>query len=107
MTTKVRLKPDATYHLDIAVSQTAKSSRATGSFRLTDEASGDVFEATDLGVLQAADGWASVTARLRQRTSGADHGVLVIVEDADPFADGRRTVYVSIDGQARASGVLQ
>lgn len=98
---------DATSELEIAVSQSGTVSRAKGSFRLTDEASGEVFESTDLGILQTADRWVSFTARAREARSRTAHSVLVIVENADPFADGRRTVFVSIDGQPRASGVLQ
>ena len=42
--------------------------------------------ATELGVLQTARDWASVTARIAPRQAGADAGfVTVIVERADPF----------------------
>ena len=55
----------------IDMSQSAASSRAKGTFRLNSGASGNVIDATDLGVLQIADKWASFTARVHQRPSGA------------------------------------
>jgi len=103
---KVRPKPDATYNLDIAVSR-SEASRAKGSFRLTDTASGAVVESTDLGILQTADKWASFTARVRDTKSGLEHAALVIVEDADPFVVGHpRTVTVSLDGIVRVAGQI-
>jgi N-acyl-D-amino-acid deacylase len=105
---EVRLKPDAPYRLAIDISQNAKVPRAKGSIRITSAASGEILEATDLGVLQTTKDWASVTAMVRARPSGEAHAAILIVEQADPFVDGRpRTITIDVDGRPRITGVLQ
>jgi hypothetical protein len=80
--------------------------RADGTFRLTHGA--EILEATSFGVLQTADQWASVTARVHSRRSGDERSAVAIVEFADPFVDGRpKTVTITVDGQPHLSGVLQ
>jgi len=89
------------------VSQAANTPRAKGSIRVTAD-NGDVFDAVDIGVLQTTKDWASVTAMLRVNSSGDVRAATIIVEHADPFADGHpRTVTVAIDGRPRIIGVLQ
>jgi hypothetical protein len=54
-----------------------------------------------VGVLQTMDKWASFTARVRDVVSGPggeERTALVIVEEADPFDEGKATVTVSVDG---------
>ena len=105
---EVRLKPDAPYRLAIDISQNAKVPRAKGSIRITSAASGEMLEATDLGVLQTTRDWASVTAMVRARPSGEARAAILIVEHADPFVDGRpRTITIDVDGRPRITGVLQ
>jgi N-acyl-D-amino-acid deacylase len=105
---EVRLKPDPTYRITADISQDAKAIRAKGSIRITSAASGEMLEATDLGVLQTTKDWASVTAMVRARPSGEAHAAILIVEHADPFVDGRpRTITIDVDGRPRITGVLQ
>ena len=94
--------------MTIDVSQPAGAARAKGTFRLTVGSSGEVMDATEVGVLQTATKWASFTARARVRPSGDELPVLVIVDRADPFVDGHpTTVTESVDGMPRVNGVLQ
>jgi hypothetical protein len=66
------------------------------------------FEATEWGVLQTTDKWASFTARVSTPSSREDRSAIVIVEFADPFVAGQpRTVTIVVDGQRLATGVLQ
>ena len=105
---EVRLKPDATYRLSIDVTHAANAPRARGTIRITDAASGEVLEATDIGVLQTAKNWASVTAMLRGPRSGDVRAATIVVEHADPFVDKQpRTVTIDVDGRPRITGVLQ
>jgi len=57
-------------------------------------------QAADIGVLQTAYKWASFTARVRQTMTGDERSALVIVEQADPFAEGRADVTIALDGGA-------
>ena len=108
ITGQVRLKPDATYDFRIDLAQAANATRAKGSIRVTNTASGEVLDATDLGVLQTTKDWASMTAMVRARPSGETRAATLIVEHADPFVDGRpRTVTIDVDGRPRITGVLQ
>jgi len=92
--------------LSIDVRQQPSDSRAKGTLRMTD---GTVtFVATEWGVLQTADKWASFTARVSTPSSREERSAIVIVEFADPFAAGQpRTVTIVVDGQPLATGVLQ
>jgi N-acyl-D-amino-acid deacylase len=92
--------------LAIDVGQSPWEPRPVGTFRLTD--GGSTLEAIALGVLQTAEGWVSLTARVRMRPSGEERSAIVIIEHADPFVDGRpRTATITLDGQPFVSGVLQ
>ena len=92
--------------LSIDARQSPQDHGADGRLRLTNGA--EILEATSVGVLQTADKWASVTARVRSRASGDERSVVVIIESADPFVDGRpKTVTIAVDGQPYLSGVLQ
>jgi len=59
--------------------------------RVTGE--GETLEAIELGLLQTAPKWASVTGRLRDGTNGAEHAFVLIVDEAHSAAtlevDGR------------------
>ena len=99
---------NATVRIDIEVSQAAGAPRARGSFRLQDSSSNTVLEGTELGVLQTTPDWASFTGRLRNRKTGADGLVTVVVERADPSVAGRPpTVHFDIDGVISVSGTLR
>jgi N-acyl-D-aspartate/D-glutamate deacylase len=106
MTTGARKLSATGRGVAIDISQAAGAPRAKGRLRLTDGS--DTLEAVELGVLQTADHWASVSARVRSRASGEERSALVIFEFADPFVDGRpRTVTITLDGRPSVSGVLQ
>jgi len=94
--------------ITIDLAQTGNTPRAKGSIRIANAASGEVLEATDLGVLQTTMEWASVTAMMRARPSGEPHAATLIIEHADPFVDGRpRTITIDVAGRPRITGVLQ
>ncbi len=63
------------------------------TMRVTD--AGEAFEATELGLLQTAPKWASVTGRLRVSTSGEEAAFVLIVDESSGTAtlaiDGRPT----------------
>jgi hypothetical protein len=105
---EVRLKPDAPYSVSLDLSQAATAPRAKGSIRIAGAAPGETLDAIEIGVLQTAKDWASVTAMVRDKSSGAAHAATIIVEHADPFVDGRpRTVTIAVEGRPRITGVLQ
>jgi len=92
--------------LSIDVRQQPSDSRAKGRLRVTDGTA--TFEATEWGVLQTAEKWASFTARVSTPSSREERSAIVIVEFADPFVAGQpRTVTIVVDGQRLATGVLQ
>jgi len=92
--------------LAIDVAQAPRDARPAGTFRLT--YGSNTLEVTDVGVIQTAEKWASVTASVRAQPSGERRSVIVIVESADPFVDGRpRTATIIVDGLPLATGVLQ
>ena len=91
--------------LAIDVGQAPWEPRPAGTFRLT--AGGSTLEAIALGVLQTAEGWVSLTARVRMRPSGEERSAIIIIHRADPFADGQTTVTITLDGQPYVNGVLQ
>ena len=74
--------------LAMTLSQAAVARRATGALRLTDPASGDVMEATSLGVLQLGTRWGSVTGTMKRRSSGEERPFVLTYERADPFVEG-------------------
>jgi hypothetical protein len=84
--------PDVTMDL----TQTSRARRSIGSFQLRDGTT--TMRAEDFGVLQTTERWASFTARVRQAMTGEERSALVIVEQVDPFDEGRATVTISLDG---------
>jgi len=80
----------------IDLTQTSSARRARGAIHLRDASM--AIQAADIGVLQTMDKWASFTARVRQAMTGDERSALVIVEQADPFDEGRATVTISFDG---------
>jgi N-acyl-D-amino-acid deacylase len=91
--------------ISLELTQTSRSARARGEFMLTDLASNTMMTASELGVLQTTENWASFTARIHNFEGGGDRSALVIAEQADPFVDGRpATVTVSIDGAYQIAG---
>ena len=78
------------------LTQTSRARRSIGSFQLRDGTT--TMRAEDFGVLQTTERWASFTARVHQAMTGEERSALVIVEQADPFDEGRATVTISLDG---------
>ena len=88
--------------VSIDIAQPAGARHATGTMVIDDAGGGVHFEAETLGVLQVADGWASITARGRLRPLGAERGATVIIDRADPLdADHAAAVIVDIEGGYR------
>ncbi len=92
--------------LAIDLRQGRGSQRATGTMRVTGP-DGVQFEGTVLGTLQTTTGWASITGIGRRAGSPDERGFVLIVDGADPFADGASTVRLSVDGTPPVAGRLQ
>ncbi len=96
-----------TLQVVIDVSQDAIARRAKGGVRLIDSTGKTAIETTELGLLQVADGWSSVTGRARVLPKDEERTVLVVVEQADPTRPDREpTVIVTVDSAFEASGRL-
>jgi hypothetical protein len=67
----------------IDVTQGPGARMASGTVQLTQPGSGVALAMTELGQLQTAPGWASVTGRGRLRPSEPERSVVVIVDGAD------------------------
>jgi len=94
--------------ITIGVTQPAGAARAKGTVRVIDAHGAAVFSAGELGVLQTAPRWASVTGTTRATPSAEPRAFTATVEQADPFvAGGPRTITVERQGQPALSGVLK
>lgn len=92
--------------LTLDIRQARQGQRAAGTLRLTAPA-GVALEATSLGTLQTAAGWASITGMARLASSGEERAFTLIVEAADPFAQSTSpTVRLAVDGMDRIEGTL-
>jgi N-acyl-D-aspartate/D-glutamate deacylase len=98
--------PEGALQLTLHLSQPAGAREPVGTLRLVDPRGRVSLDATTLGLLQVADGWASVTGRARVGTTGEERAVTVIVERADPLGGGVATVIVEVEGMPRVGGVL-
>jgi len=88
----------STVRMAFQVSQAAGADRATGSFRVTDPKTKITIQATMIGLLQTADGWATFTGRARLLPSGEERAFTVLVDLADPTAVGNnRSVVVDVE----------
>ena len=92
----------------IDLTQAAGAARATGAFRLLDAHGSTLLDASDLGVLQTAKDWASITGMARSQPGGAPRPFTAVFERADPFVAGTpRTLSVEVPGQPAVTGVLK
>jgi hypothetical protein len=89
----------------VALTQQATARHASGTVHVTDTASHAEYDAVELGTIQTAPQWATVTGRLRQRDSGAEHAFTLVVDRADPTAPGADTILLFIDGELRQPAV--
>jgi N-acyl-D-amino-acid deacylase len=87
------------------VRQESSARLARGSFRVKDGATS--FEASDFGVLQVAERWASFTARGRWSPSGDQRALTVVVDEADPAAPGAPRFVIEADGEMILTGAVQ
>jgi N-acyl-D-amino-acid deacylase len=94
--------PTGSMQVSIDLSQRAGDARARGTLRLRDQ-NGGTIESRDIGVLQVAGRWASVTAAVRMGT--ALRPMVVILDDADPQRTERTPLLrIAIDGVTDAIG---
>ena len=97
----------ATLQLDLKVAQYRRTQSASGTFRLTDQGRGRTLEARELGLLQVAKGWATLSARVRVLSSGDEHSAIVVIEQADPWLpDQSPSVTILVEGLGEFSGRL-
>jgi N-acyl-D-amino-acid deacylase len=102
-----RVRVDATLlgtttHIRMKVDQAAGAARPTGAIRVTGTARGG-FVMRSPSIVQASEGWASVTGIARWDDARED-SVTVLTEQADPFAGGMPSVTVLADGAEVAAG---
>jgi N-acyl-D-amino-acid deacylase len=98
---------DGALEVVLDVRQRPGARRASGELRVRDPRTGGVLRAVDFGVLQTMPGWASFTARLRDR-GGAEQAAVVIVEVADPLAPTRPpSIVVELEDGTRLTGALR
>jgi len=93
--------------VSVSLSQTAGATAATGSVRLT--GGGVTLQSVSLGTLQVAPRWASVTgiARISGATDlDGERAFTLIVDAADPMADGASTIELRLEGLAPSRGKL-
>lgn len=94
----------SSYTVRLSLGQAARQRSATGRLTLTDIATGTVWTAAQLGVVQTAKGWASVTASLRDAT-GNRHAATVTLDEGDGSAGKPQPVLVvTLDGGAELTG---
>jgi hypothetical protein len=90
------------------VSQTAGNRRATGVLVVDDASQSLHVEMHDFGVLQSADGWMSLTGRVKTTTGPAgEMSATVIVDRANPLGPDHGTaIVIDIDNGYRISGAV-
>ncbi|HXI28763.1 MAG TPA: amidohydrolase family protein, partial [Vicinamibacterales bacterium] len=92
----------------IDVKQPAGEAHAEGTLRVVDAHGAPLVEAVDLGVLQTAKRWASVSGTTRGAPDGGLGAFTATVEQADPFLPGTpRSVTIDRPGRPPLSGVLK
>jgi len=88
--------------------QASGARAASGSFVVTDAASGASWRASALGVVQVMPGWASVTGRLQRASSTEERAFTATLDAADPLLPGTpRTLTLDIEGLPRARGIVR
>jgi len=91
---------------DVTIDVRQDGGRPRGSFRFRDSGSGATIEATEVGLLQVADKWASFTARARWMPSNEQRAITVIVDEGYPAAPGTHVIVEAEDASVVA-GRLQ
>jgi N-acyl-D-amino-acid deacylase len=86
-----------------SLTHSAGARRATGVLRVKSE-SGQMIELSELGVLQTAPGWASVTGRIRGRAGERPTFATITIDRSNPRAvDKAGKVTIELDESAPAS----
>jgi len=92
----------------IDLTQPTGEVRAKGTVRIVDSRGAVQVDGADLGVLQTATQWASITGVARTSAAGERRPFTLTVEHSDPFIAGHpRTVTLERPGQPPLSGVLK
>jgi N-acyl-D-amino-acid deacylase len=95
---------DADVSIDLEQSATARL--AQGTFRLVDPRANVAIDMKDVGVLQAAKDWFSLTGRAKLRMADAERSVTIVIDLADPFANRAATMTVDAGAAYHLSGGL-
>lgn len=86
----------------VSLCQAAGAGRPTGMVRLSGLNGGRTLTLLP-SILQTTGGWASVTG-LAGGADGTDEAVTLQMEQADPFAGGKPTLTVLVDGEPMLEG---
>ena len=92
------------YDVSLDVSQAAEARFASGRLEIVDASSSERWTAYQLGVLQTAPNWASLTASLRN-DRGAVRAVTVTIDQ--PTGAAERSLIMSFDGGAEHRGAVR
>lgn len=90
----------------MAVTERPGARQATGMFTIEAADKTMVISASQLGVLQSADGWSSFTGVAQIAGSGDDRAFTVLVDRRDPATPGVAVIVVMIEGETPWRGVL-
>ncbi len=77
-----------------------------GQLRVVDASGKALVTGTKFGSLQLGTHWVSVTGLARAGAEAGERAFTIIVEEADPMADGARTVTLRVDGMPEIAGRL-
>jgi N-acyl-D-amino-acid deacylase len=95
---------DADVSMDLEQGTTARV--AQGTFRMVDPRANVAIDMKEVGVMQAAKDWFSVTGRAKLRMADAERSVTIVIDLADPFANLAPTMTVDAGPAYRLSGGL-
>ena len=92
--------------LVIDLTQPERARAARGTFRYDDPQNDMAIESVELGILQTAGEWASVSSRVRDMKSGGERSAVVILDGRDPRGGNSATMEIWIEGRPPIRGRL-
>lgn len=101
-----RLEGDDGRMATIAFQATGQGSESSGKLVFNDREQGITFRSVDLGMLQVADDWASITGRGQVAGERDERAFELILDEENPLQEGETTVTVDIAGAEPFEGVL-
>jgi hypothetical protein len=102
------IKADAgDFDVTVDLHRDLTSGRSIGTLRVSDHRGVFVLDHADLGMLQVAFGWASVTGAFRGNSGAESQAFVMFVEDRDPLREeSKPTVILELQDGRRVSGLI-